>query len=100
MQQLRKRHDEGKEQFYDLLTTCNQTPRYDTLIVMGDFNAKIGRENFMELVARNFTIHEETNENGKHLGHFAAMNNMIIKSTCFKHKLMHKGTWKARGGWS
>jgi hypothetical protein len=80
----------------------NREPRvrYNTLIVMGDFNAKIGRENFMKLVARNVTIHEETNLNGKHLGNFATMNNMIIKSTCFKHKLMHKGMWKACGGWS
>jgi exonuclease III len=91
--------DEEKEQFYDVLTTtCNQTPRYDTLIMMGDFNARIDRENFMKPVAGNFTIHEETNENRKHLGHFATMNNMIIKSTCFKHKIIHKGTWKVPGG--
>jgi endonuclease/exonuclease/phosphatase family metal-dependent hydrolase len=85
-----------KKKFYDLLTTtCNQTPRYNTLIVIGDFNAEIGKENFMKPVAGNFTIHEETNENGKH---FAAMNNMIIKSTCFKYKIVHKGTWKVPGG--
>jgi hypothetical protein len=91
--------DEEKEQFYDVLTTtCNQTPRYDTLIMMGNFNDRIGRENFMMPVAGNFTIHEETNENRKHLGHFTTMNNMIIKSTCFKHKIIHKGTWKVPGG--
>jgi hypothetical protein len=65
---------------------------------MGDFNVKIGRENFMKPVAGNFTFHEETNENGKHLGQFAVMKNMIIKSTCFKHKIIHKGTWEVPGG--
>jgi hypothetical protein len=34
-----------------------------------------------------------TSENGKRLGQLAARYNMIIKSTCFEHKRIHKGTW-------
>jgi len=34
-----------------------------------------------------------TIENGKRLGQLAARHNMIIKSTCFEHKQIHKGTW-------
>jgi len=59
---------------------------------LGDFNAKIGRENFIATVAGKYTPHEVTSENGKRPGQFAARNNMIIKSTCFEHKAIHKGT--------
>jgi hypothetical protein len=64
---------------------------------LGDFNAKIGRENFIATVAEKYTLHEVTSENGKRLGQLAARNNMIIKSTCFEHKVIHKGTWTCPG---
>jgi len=60
---------------------------------LGGFNAKIGRENFIATVAGKYTLHEVTSENRKRLGQLAARNNMIIKSTCFKHKVIHKGIW-------
>ena len=38
-----------------------------------------------------------TSENGKRLGQLAAKHNMIIRSTCFEHKRIHKGTWMCPG---
>ena len=38
-----------------------------------------------------------TSENGKRLGQLAARHNVIIKSTCFEHKRIHKGTWMCPG---
>jgi hypothetical protein len=32
------------EQFYKLLAVCDKTPRNDGLTLLGDFNAKIGKE--------------------------------------------------------
>ena len=66
-------------------------------MLLGDFSAKIGRENFIATVAGKNTLHELTRENGKRLGQLAARHNMIIKSTCFKHKRIHKGTWMCPG---
>jgi hypothetical protein len=46
---------------------------YDITIVLGDYNAKTGKENFMENVARRFSLPEETSGNAILLGHLATM---------------------------
>lgn len=39
--------EEEKEFFYDTLeNVCDKVNKYDTLIVLGDFNARIGKEGF------------------------------------------------------
>jgi endonuclease/exonuclease/phosphatase family metal-dependent hydrolase len=37
---------------------------YDLIIIMGDFNAKIGKEEYQREVAGKYTIHDISNENG------------------------------------
>jgi exonuclease III len=69
-----------KDEFYDQLSQeCEKASKYDILILIGDFNANIGRENFTATVAGIYTLHEVTNENGKRLGQLAARHNTIIK---------------------
>lgn len=90
--------EERKEQFYDQLVQVTEgVPRHDMIIMLGDFNAKVGKEECMRIIAGEYTLHEESNENGFHLGQFATTNGLIIKSTCFDHKRIHKGTWKMPG---
>jgi exonuclease III len=87
-----------KEEFYDRLEEiCNNVQKYDITIIMGDFNAKIGKENHLAKVAGKYTIHNETNENGQLLAQFAARNKLFIKSPSFQHKRIHMGTWKVPG---
>ena len=39
-------NDEDKDKFYNQLQSLiNKTPSHDLLLVMGDFNAKIGNDN-------------------------------------------------------
>ena len=41
-----KQNDEDVEQFYNkLLDVCDKTPRHEALILIGDFNVKIGKKN-------------------------------------------------------
>ena len=90
--------EEEKYKFYDqLYKECEKVPKYDMLIVLGDFNAKIGKEDFLKQIAGKYTLHDRTNENGKLLSQLASAYNLIIKSTCFNHKKIHKGTWKIPG---
>jgi hypothetical protein len=62
--------------------------------MLGDFNAKVGKEMNNRLVAGKYTLHNETNGNGIRLCQFEEMNNLLISSTIHEHKKIHKGTWK------
>jgi hypothetical protein len=74
-----------KGPFYEKLSQdCENARKYDILILLGDFNEIIGRENFIATAARKYTLNEVTSENGKRLGQLAARHNMIIKSTYLK----------------
>ncbi|CAH0547089.1 unnamed protein product [Brassicogethes aeneus] len=57
-----------------------------TLIILGDFNAKI-----VNNVAEKNTIHEESNDNKTRLCNLE--RNILIASTKFKHKKEPKVTW-------
>jgi hypothetical protein len=48
-------------------------------------------------VAGMHTIHESSNGNGRMLGQFATMNNLLIKIIAYPHKRIHLGTWKIPG---
>jgi len=44
---------------------CDKTPRNDALILLGDFNAKIGKEYSSKRVAGRHILHDITSENGE-----------------------------------
>lgn len=89
-----EKSDDEKESFYeDLERECNKIQNYDQLIILGDLNAKIGREEELKTIAGKHTIHQSTSGNGWMLAEFAARNNMVIKSTQFAHRTIHLGTW-------
>jgi exonuclease III len=57
--------EELKERFYeDLNRCCYHIPKHDALLILGDFNAKIGKQPANQSAAGQHTIHEETSENG------------------------------------
>jgi len=73
-------------------------PKYDIKIVMGDFNAKVGKEQGLTPNVGKYSLHEETNNNGWRMIDFAITKNMAISSTLFQHKRIHKETWKSLDG--
>jgi endonuclease/exonuclease/phosphatase family metal-dependent hydrolase len=93
-----ERSDEEKESFYERLEeTYGKIPKYDMKIILGDFNAKIGKEECIKEVAGRFTLHKETSKNGWYLVDYVTRNGMKIRSTQFDHKKIHLGTWKVPG---
>uniref|UniRef100_A0A8D9AYK2 Craniofacial development protein 2 n=1 Tax=Cacopsylla melanoneura TaxID=428564 RepID=A0A8D9AYK2_9HEMI len=86
--------DEDKERFYETLDeVLSHVQKYDMVLVMGDFNAKIGKLESQSNVAGPFTLHDYNNDNGDYLTEFASRNKLHIRSTTFQHKRIHLGTW-------
>jgi exonuclease III len=89
---------EENEMFYEeLQKQIDKISKYNMIIVIGDVNAKIGREQIYIPIIGKFSQHDTTSPNGEKLCSFAEGNNMVIASTYFKHKQIHQGTWKIPG---
>ena len=67
--------EEINEQVYDnLQSIVDKVPKSDLAIILGDVNAKLGKEPAYQEITGH-TLHEETNRNGELLSDFAAANN-------------------------
>jgi hypothetical protein len=62
---------------------CGRAWRYDILIVIGDFNDKLGKENIRRQLTDKCTLHDITIGNGVMLTEFAVRHSLVIKSTFF-----------------
>jgi hypothetical protein len=66
-----KKSEREKDQFYDRLErTYKQCPSYDIKIILGDMNAKVGKEIWTGTAAGTSGLHDESN-NGTCLIHYA-----------------------------
>jgi hypothetical protein len=67
-------------------------------ILVGDFNAKVGREDTFKPAIRNESLHQHSNDNGVRVVNFATSKNLDVKSTMFPHRNIHKYTWTPSDG--
>jgi endonuclease/exonuclease/phosphatase family metal-dependent hydrolase len=61
-------------------------------IVLGDFNAKLGKEDTFKLTIRNESLHQDSTDNG------VRVINLVVKSRMFLHQYVHKYTWTSSDG--
>ena len=54
-------------------------------ILLGDFNAKVGREHIFKLAIGNWILHQDSNDNDVIIVNFATSKYLVIKSTTFLH---------------
>ena len=66
--------------------------------LLGDFNAKVGRENIFKPTIGNESLHQDSNDNGVRRVNFATSKNLVVKSTIFPHRNFHKYTWTSPDG--
>ncbi|VDP55486.1 unnamed protein product [Schistosoma margrebowiei] len=87
-------NDDIEDQFYERLqSVIEKCPRKDLTILMGDLNAKVGIDNtgYEDIMGRHGL--GERNENGERFANLCAFNRLVIGSTIFPHKRIHKATW-------
>jgi hypothetical protein len=90
------KEDDEKEIFYEALGRAyDNCPKNDLKIIIGDMNAKIGKEQIYRKYTGRHSAHEETNENGNRLINLAASQNMVLGSTRFERKNIYKYTWES-----
>ena len=66
--------------------------------LLGDFNAKVGRENIFKPTTGNESLHQDSNDNGVRIVNFATSKNLVVKNTMFLHRNIHKYTWTSPEG--
>jgi endonuclease/exonuclease/phosphatase family metal-dependent hydrolase len=94
-----EKDDAVKEKFYDdLENVVEKCQANDMKIILGDFNAQVGKENIYRGHIGKHSLHNITNNNGIRLVNFAASKNLFVGSTKFERKDLHKATWKAPNG--
>jgi exonuclease III len=78
--------DDMKDSFYEELErVVDKFHKYHMKILLGDFNAKVGKEDIFKLTTWNESLHEISNDNGIRLVNFATSKNLRVKSTMFDH---------------
>jgi exonuclease III len=89
--------DEIVDEFYEALqSVCDEIPKRDAIITLGDFNAKLGKEQTYKDIIGRHSLHEVTNNNGLRLVQYA-IDNFKVLSTWYPRKDIHKGNWKIPG---
>ena len=85
-------------QYEELEQLFEHFPKYSMKILLGDFNTKVGRENILKLTIGNESLHQDRNDNGVRIINFATSKNLVVKSTMFPHRDIHKHTWTSPDG--
>ena len=71
--------------------------KYHMKILLGDFNAILGREDVFKPMFGNDSLQQDIDDNGVRIVNFATSEN-LVKSTMFPHRNLHKYTWTSSDG--
>jgi len=64
-------------------------------ILLGDFNAKVRRENIFKPTIGNESLHHD---NGVRITNFVTSRNPVVKNTMFPHRNIHKENSTSHSG--
>ena len=89
-----QKHPEDRESFYkDLEQFINSIPNRHIIILLGDFNAKLGSSHKTHQNIIGQYGKGETNENGFRLLELVSNFNLKSTNTQYRHKFAHTTTW-------
>src|SRR5436189_2343507 len=75
-----EKEEEVKDVFYESLgIEYDKLPIHDIKIVIGDCNAKVGKEEIYKKTVGRHSKHTETNDNGQRVISFAMEKGMVVR---------------------
>ena len=86
-------NEEETKKFYQSLQECvSKIPKRDMLLVMGDFNARVGNDSnaWQDTIGRFGP--EKQNGHGVKLLDFCAFNSLVVTNTLFQHRSCQQQT--------
>jgi hypothetical protein len=91
--------DDVKDSFYEELERkYDKFLKYHMKIFLGNFNAKVSREDLFKPIVGNESSHIINLDNGIRVVNFDTSKYHIVKSTKFPHRNVHKYTWMSPDG--
>jgi hypothetical protein len=94
-----EKNDKSKDSFYEELEQVfHHFPKYHMEIVIGDFDAKVGKQNIFKPTIVNDSLHEDSIHNGERIVNIATSKNLVVNSMMFPHQNLHKYTWTSPEG--
>ena len=83
-----------KDSFYEELEEVfHHFPKYYMKVLLEGFNAKLDREDIFDPIIGQESLHQDSNDNEFRLVNFTPSKNLVVKSTKFHHRNIHKYTW-------
>jgi hypothetical protein len=83
--------DDSKDRFYQVLEQVfHHIPKYQMEILLGDFNAKLGRDDIFKPTIGNESLYEDSNDYGVQVIKFASSKILVDTSTMFPQRNLHK----------
>jgi hypothetical protein len=90
--------DDSRSFYEELEGGFYHFPKYHMKILLGDINAKVGREDTFKLTIGNENLYQDSNDNGVRVVNCATSTNLVVKSMMIPHRNIHKYTWTSPDG--
>jgi endonuclease/exonuclease/phosphatase family metal-dependent hydrolase len=84
--------------YEELECIFHEFPKYRMRVLLGDFNAKIGKEEIFKPTIGNENLHKISNGNGVRAVNLVIPKSLTVKSTIFPHCNIHKFTCTSPNG--
>jgi hypothetical protein len=82
-----EKSDDSKDRFYEEIEQMfDHFPQYHIKILLGVFNAKVGKEDIIKPTVGNETAHQGSNDIGVRIVSFATSKILVVKSTIFLYR--------------
>jgi hypothetical protein len=94
-----EKSDDSRDSFYEKLgQVFDHFPKYHMKILLGNFNAKLGRKDTFKSTIGSESLRQVNNDNGVRVVNFATSKDLVVTSMMFSHQNIHKCNWTSPDG--